>query len=858
VTATLTDSAAPEHPRGWRPTVPVYIWCVVLLGTATCVAAVLLVPAPPTGDHELAGWLLGAMFFATASYVAHYPYGRHVHVFQLCDIPRLLGLLFASPLTLVLARLGGALPALVIVRRQVDRKMLFNLGSFALEVSTAILVFGALAPDEAGIGPSVWPAAFAATAAADLVSSISVGLAIALSEGERLRDRLLGPARIALVTSFAATILGLTVATTYYYSPGAAALLAVLVVIAMVASKSYGEVAERNEAAVRLQTLLSELGPVTLDAPQLPRLLQLVRELFGVEQVHLVRTRADGQQVRSVGVDSDVVVDGPLDRVESELLARVLASGEAAADAPLGRYRLPGRRAKRLVAPLPGRRRALGGLLLSTPLGDVRIFTPLDLRLLTGVSTQLGQAVERGEELSRLEWAASHDAITGLLNPQAWRAQTAQRLAQCPEQLVLIIDVARLRVINDVFGRDTGDLMLVSLADRLQAWCSETVAGRVGGHHYALLVPQLAGRSPEHVARAIRDALQQPLDLKGLNLRLGVHIGVAVTPQDGADPEVLLRRAEAALDAAKAETSNVAVFRPDMEGDAERSLRLLSDLRTALSGGEGAGHLELAYQPKVDTTTRRMYGVEALIRWKHPTLGSVPPDEFIPVAEETGLIDPLTDWVLQRALADCVGWRAAGHATTVAVNLSARSLLDPDLSRRVTGALDVAGLPPESLVLELTETSVMARPAHSLVVLDALHDLGVGLSIDDFGTGYSSLAYLRQLPVDEVKLDRSFLAPLSGTSERGAGKAEALVRDTIRLSHSLDLHVLVEGVEDQWMLDKLVELGADAVQGWFTGRPVGNAELHRPAGLAPAADGHVGPLGSERVVPGAGAASASC
>ena len=851
MTATLTDSAADERPRGWRPSVPLYIWSVVALGTATCVASVLLVPAQPLGERELAGWLLGLMFFATASYVAHYPYGRHVHAFQLCDIPRLLGLLFASPATLILARLLGALPALVLVRRQVDRKLLFNLGSFALEVSTAILVFAALAPDSGGIGPSVWPAAFAATAAADLVSSVSVGLAIALSEGERLRDRLVHPARIALITSFAASVLGLTVATTYYYSSGAAALLAILVVIAMVASRSYGEVAERNEAAVRLQTLLSELGPVTLDAPQLPRLLGLVRELFGVERVHLVRTRADGQQVRTATADGAVVVDGPLDEREAELLAQVLASGEATSDASLNRFRLPSQRARRLVAPLPGRNRALGGLLLSDPLDEVRIFSPLDLRLLSGVSTQLGQAVERGEELSRLEWAVSHDAITGLLNPQAWRTQSAERLAQRPDQLVLLIDIARLRVINDVFGRDTGDLMLVALADRLQAWRPGTVAGRVGGHHYALLAPQQHGQSAGEVAREIRDALQQPLDLNGLSLRLGVHIGVAATPRDGVDPEVLLRRAESALDAAKGELANVAVFRPDMEGDAERSLRLLSDLRTALSGGDGAGHLELVYQPKVDLASREMYGVEALIRWKHPTLGSVPPDEFVPVAEETGLIDPLTDWVLQRALADCVGWRAAGHATTVAVNLSARSLLDPDLSSRVQAALDAAGLPPASLVLELTETSVMARPAHSLVVLDALHDLGVRLSIDDFGTGYSSLAYLRQLPVDEVKLDRSFLAPLSDATERGAGKAESLVRDTIRLSHSLDLHVLVEGVEDQWMLDKLAELGADAVQGWFTGRPVGSAELHRPAGLAPAADGHVGPLGSERVVPGA-------
>jgi diguanylate cyclase (GGDEF)-like protein len=447
------------------------------------------------------------------------------------------------------------------------------------------------------------------------------------------------------------------VATTYYYSPGAAALLAVLVVIAMVASRSYGEVAERNEAAVRLQTLLSELGPVTLDAPQLPRLLGLVRELFGVERVHLVRTRVDGRQVRSASADAVDVVDRPLEAAEERLLTEVLKSGHASADGPLSRFRLPSRRAKRLVAPLPGRKSTLGGLVLSEPLSDVRMFSPLDLRLLSGVSTQLGQAVERGEELSRLEWAASHDAITGLLNPQAWGHRTAQRLSEWPDQLVLIIDIARLRVINDVFGRETGDLMLVALADRLQAWRTGALAGRVGGHHYALLAPQSAGASPADVACEVRDVLQQPLDLKGLNLRLGVHIGVAVAPQDGMGPEVLLRRAEAALDAAKAETSNVAVFRPDMEGDAERSLRLISDLRTALVGGEGVGELELAYQPKVDTSTRRMYGVEALIRWRHPTLGSVPPDEFIPVAEETGLIDPLTDWVLQRALADCVGWR---------------------------------------------------------------------------------------------------------------------------------------------------------------------------------------------------------
>jgi diguanylate cyclase (GGDEF)-like protein len=589
--------------------VPVYIWSVVLLGTATCVAAVALVPARPTAERELSGWLLALMFFATASYVANFPYGRHVHSFQLCDVPRLLGLLFASPAVLILARLLGALPALVLVRRQVDRKLLFNLGSFALEVSTAILVFAALAPQTAGIGPSMWPALFAATAAADLVSSVSVGLAIALSEGGRLRDRLVGPARIAILTSFAASILGLTVATTYYYSPGAAALLAVLVVLAMVASRSYGGVTERNQAAVRLQTLLSELGPVTVDAPQLPRLLGMVRELFRVECVHLVRTQADGQQVRSACADGVVAADRLLDEAETTLLSQVMASGQASADAPLHRFRLPSRRATRLVAPLPGRQGALGGLVLSEPLGDVRQFSALDLRLLGSVSTQLGQAVDRGEELGRLEWAASHDPTTGLLNLQAWRTQLAQRLEQSPDQLVLSIDIARLRVINDVFGRATGDLMLVALADRLQAGRPGVLAGRVGGHHFALLAPQPAGSSPAAVAREIRDALQQPIDLHGLNLQLGVRIGVAVTPQHGADPEVLLRRAEAALDAAKSDTSDLAVFTPDMEGDSERSLRLLSDLRTALSGGDGrrraAAGLPAEGRPGDPTDVRR-------------------------------------------------------------------------------------------------------------------------------------------------------------------------------------------------------------------------------------------------------------
>jgi diguanylate cyclase (GGDEF)-like protein len=827
VTATVVAPPAalqsPTRPR--RPSVSVYIALVVLAGAGMTALALAVAEQRPS-ERSLSGLLLGLMFFGTTSYVANFAYGRQVHAFQLCDVPRLLGLLFASPATLIAARLLGALPAMVVIRRQLDRKLLFNLGSFALEVSTAVLVFSALAPESAGIGPQVWPAAFAATAAADLVSSASVGLAIALSEGLPVRRTLLGPARVSLGTSFGACILGLIVATTYFHSASAAGLLAVLVGIAMVGSRSYAQVVERNEEAVRLQTLLSELGPVTLDAGQLPRLLELVRELFGVERVHLVRRHADGGQVRTVCMDEPGLRSDPLPDRDTAVLERALAQGEPTSSSPLGRLRFPPRRARAMAAPLRGRHGPLGGLLVVEPLGDVRAFSALDLRLLAGVSAQLGAALERGEELARLEWAANHDPVTGLINAQAWRREASQRLTAHADHLVLIVDIARLRGINDVFGRETGDVALIALADRLRSHTADGVAGRVGGHHYALLVPRPKRGSRAAYARQLRAALQQPLELDGLSIEVGVHIGVSAAPRDGADPEVLLRRAESALDGAKDDPFGVAVFVREMERDAARPLRLVSDLKAALNGATTGGTLRLVYQPKVELRTGRMYGAEALARWDHPELGAVPPDEFVAVAEETGLINPLTDWVLHRALTDCAAWRAAGHSTTVAVNLSARSLLDSDLVHRVDSALRAAGLPPEALVLELTETSVMAHPARSVVVLDALYELGVGLSIDDFGTGYSSLAYLRQLPVDEVKLDRSFLAPVHDPTANRDGKAEALVRETIRLTHSLELHVLVEGVEDQRMLDTLVVLGADAVQGWFTGRPVPTDQLH--------------------------------
>ena len=545
-----------------------------------------------------------------------------------------------------------------------------------------------------------------------------------------------------------------------------------------------------------------------------------MRELFGVEQAHLVRRHADGS-VTSSGADDG----GPLrlDPSDRALVARALAEGAPVTDKPLRRLR-PRRdeRPRAVAAPLTGRAGVLGALVITDPLGDVRDFRQLDLRLLEGVSRQLGQAVERGEELARLEWAATHDPVTDLLNGHAWRDEARRRLATAPDQLVLLVDVARLRVVNDVFGRDTGDVALLALADRLRDLATDGIAARIGGHHYALMVPRPADRSAADFGRRLRDHLQRPLRLRDMPISIGVHVGVASSPRDSAEPDLLLRRAEAALDVAKDDPSGVAAFLPEHERDAVRALRLYSDLKAALAGDADGGELYLDYQRKVRLDGLRTDGAEALARWRHPSFGAVAPDEFVAIAEQTGLIDALTDWVLRAALADCAAWRAQGHDTALAVNLSAKNLLDASLAGRVEGFLREAGVPAGLLTLELTETSVMTQPARSVVVLQALDELGVRLSIDDFGTGHSSLAYLRQLPVDEVKLDRSFLAPLRGDE----GRAEALLRDMIQMVHSLDLHVVVEGVEDEQTCRTVEALGADAVQGWYTGRPGPAGALH--------------------------------
>jgi predicted signal transduction protein with EAL and GGDEF domain len=338
---------------------------------------------------------------------------------------------------------------------------------------------------------------------------------------------------------------------------------------------------------------------------------------------------------------------------------------------------------------------------------------------------------------------------------------------------------------------------------------------RLGGDEFAVLLRNTTRSSARSVAERLSTVLSAPAALEGYSVEIGASIGIVVCPEHGRDPDTLMRRGDVAMYLAKrSDVASCAVYSADQDQHSPDRLALVADLRKAIDEGE----LILHYQPKVDLARGRVVGLEALVRWPHPRLGLIRPDDFISIAEQTGLIHPLTLWVIEAALRQRRAWASSSLAVPVAVNLSMRNLHDQHLPESLAGLLRKWGGDPDWLVLEITESSLMADPARALQVLGRLREMGLRIAIDDFGTGYSSLAYLRQLPVHELKIDRSFVRQMS------EGDA-AIVRSTIGLGHDLGLTVVAEGVEDLATWDRLGAFACDLVQGYLVSRPLPATQL---------------------------------
>ncbi len=429
---------------------------------------------------------------------------------------------------------------------------------------------------------------------------------------------------------------------------------------------------------------------------------------------------------------------------------------------------------------------------------------------------------DRKARLVSLERQAQFDGLTGLPNRlllfgRVEQALAVQRRARSSVAL-MIMDLNRFKEVNDILGFQIGDLLLKQVAFRLsQIIGSNDSLARIGGDEFAVLLPQISGVSATmESVKKVATIFDAPFQLGSRNVDVGAAIGVALSPHHAIDASSLVRCADVAMYRAKSSKTEYLLYSPDQEQNTTTRLELGSGLRHAIENGE----MVLYYQPKVHLATSVVDRVEALVRWRHPVEGLIAPDRFVPLAENNGLMKPLTAWVLNEAIRQCRAWHDAGMTLNVAVNLSPSSLQDASLPELVSILLDKWNLPPSALKLEITESSLMTDPVQAMAILSLLQTLGVSISIDDFGTGYSSLSNLRQIPFDEVKIDKSFVMEMM--SNEGD---TTIVRAIIDLAHNLGRQVVAEGVETEQALKKLHEWGCDAAQGYYISRPIPAADV---------------------------------
>ncbi|WP_250455518.1 EAL domain-containing protein [Caballeronia sp. ATUFL_M2_KS44] len=426
------------------------------------------------------------------------------------------------------------------------------------------------------------------------------------------------------------------------------------------------------------------------------------------------------------------------------------------------------------------------------------------------------------ERESRITELAYMDRLTGLpnralFNDRLQHAIVAASGSRRPLS-VMMMDLDRFKLVNDTLGHPIGDMLLCEVAGRLRAALhrqTDTVA-RLGGDEFAVLLPEGDLAAARVVAARMLRALEEPITIEGQLVDVGASIGIVIYPEHGTDMNVLLRRADIAMYAAKRANLGHALYDARHDHNSAERLSLMGELRQAVEHDQ----LTLYYQPKVDLATHRVTHVEALVRWDHPTRGFVSPDQFIPFAEQTGYIKTITRWVADKAIAQCAAWQAEGIELAVSVNVSARELILSSLPEMFQSLLEKHGVAPDRLWIEITESAIMEDPNHAIETLDRLHALGIRLSIDDFGTGYSSLSYLKRMPVDELKIDKSFVMGMTHHKDD-----ETIVRSTIDLGHNMGLKVVAEGVENEAMMQRLNALGCDLAQGFHLSRPLPPAKL---------------------------------
>jgi diguanylate cyclase (GGDEF)-like protein len=743
-------------------------------------------------------------------------------------------LLLGSPLVVVMARVAGLIVVVGVIRRQSPLKLAVNVAMAGAESASACLVFTALIGTYSPAQPAGWAVIYASTVTAYLVSTTLVTVAITVLSGFPGRRMLGQVLLVGGMVAVANTTIGIVVLGSLWNDSSLGLLVVAVAVVLFLLHRSHTRLSERHKSLETLHDFTRGLGG-SLEIHELERaVVEGARGILRGEQGALllppIREGAPATRVLSQGEDIARSNISPTELAAD--LAILLPDGESRLYEP--GQPIPGWLAEigvkdAVIVPLTTDGVTSGALLVSNRLTEVSEFVDDDLRVFETLANHANVALENGRLVAHLQheakeqaYLALHDSVTGLPNRTSLQEQldaAIQRAKVTEVGLALIfVDLDTFKEVNDTLGMATGDRLLLEVRQRVEAVLPPTATlARFTGDQFAVLVTSVADLDDVmKLAETIHAEFDSPFTADAVSLVLGASLGIAHYPDHASSADLLLQRTDAATYMARLDGSGIEVYAADADPYAPRRLALAADLREALERDE----VDVYVQPKVLLTDGVVVGAEALVRWTHPRLGPLSPDQFIPAAEHTGVIRSLTAYVVRDALDQCRAWRDAGLDLTISVNLSARNLFDSHLVEDIGAAIAVAGVPASALTLELTESTVMGGSKRSLGVLEGLQGLGVGLSVDDFGTGYSSLSHLRQLPVTELKVDKSFVATMT-SNEHDA----VIVRALVDLGRSLGLHTVAEGVESTEAFEMLREFGCDEAQGYLLSRPLPAAQF---------------------------------
>ncbi|GAA4912058.1 diguanylate cyclase/phosphodiesterase [Stackebrandtia albiflava] len=788
------------------------------------VLAAVIWPLQPGQPNWAVFGLLLVFHIAALALPLHLEVQRQGILVSAGEIPFILALFYLPPFWVFVVR---ALAGLVVYAyRWLSRKIQLHKAVFNLANTCCAVAAAALLAHTIGVGaasdPRTWVTLLSSAMVYLLVTALFLTAILSVTQGRRSLDELLHSMGSSLIIGGINAIVGILILLTLSATPWALVPLIVLLVLVFAAYRGYSNLVRQRRALADLNDFTQSVAQAVQSNRLIDIMTHRLREMLNAEvaTVWLRREKRFPAILLSAYMDSEGLLDTT--PVPRELLDSVLASGQPLLVSrkigdPAYREQLRAADGKdAIIVPLRSGKIAYGCLAVANRLGgDLNGFGPDELALLETLAAHAGVAVENSRLVDRLRFDAYHDALTELPNRRRTMAVLEQSISiTVPGEIVavMLFDVDGMRDINDSIGHASGDKLIVEVGRRLKEAAPPAAhVGRIDGDEFAVVLRMPDTAAAVELAAEIRGALQQPCLLGSLNVDIDCAVGIAVHPESGDNADELLQRADVATQTAKNVSSGVQVYNAGLESGSVRRLGLATDLRRAFDNDE----LHVYYQPKISLGTRQLVGVECLARWRHPTHGDVPPEDFVPVAEHTGQLGRLTEFILRDGLSRVHGWDGEGHRLNVAVNLSPRTLVDTDFPQLVAALLDEYRIEPPRLTLEITEDGMVGAGGKAPETLRRLREMGVRLSVDDFGKGYSSLSYLRRLPAQEIKIDRGFVQGMA--TDEGD---HAIVRAIVDLARHFRMTVVAEGVESEMTLSLLSEIGCDIAQGFYFSRPL--------------------------------------